>query len=272
MIDLNQEILVSQANYEFKKWILNSSGNTVTPTYLVDPKLGDIDISWLRNSTDLAVKAFGSDSPPTYTVIVGKDCEWIRNAGYSPCKDSLNNQYFSNSVSSGFFVLQSESNQQRLRPSSLQTAAHEYFHSVQAKLSNGANWPVRANTWFIEGGAYFIGISFSDLSRVSTYMEGRNEEVLQRDYQSKRHLPLEQYTYANFNPSSNYENPYGIGCVATEYIVASVGMYKYLDIYRNLGLGKDFKSAFETATGISLAEFYTKFEIIRDKVGMPHGQ
>jgi len=65
---------------------------------------------------------------------------------------------------------------------------------------------------------------------------------------------------------------YGIGCVATEYIVASVGMDKYLDIYRNLGLGKDFKSAFEVATGLSLLDFYTRFEIIREKVGMPHGQ
>ena len=54
--------------------------------------------------------------------------------------------------------------------------------------------------------------------------------------------------------------------------MASVGMDQYLDIYRNLGLGKDFKSAFEVATGLSLLDFYTRFEIIREKVGMPHGQ
>ena len=261
-----------EANGQFKKWSLEDHGNVITPTFEVDPKLGDIDISWIKNSTNLAAKAFGADSPSTYSVIVGKDCDWIKAAGLTPCTASNSNQYFSNSISKGFFVLQWVSDTAKLRPSDLQTAAHEYFHSIQAKLSNGANWPNRAPSWFIEGGAYFVGISFSDLSGVSTYIQGRNEELLQRDYQSKKYLPLEQYTYLNFTPLSNYENPYGIGCVATEFIVASVGMEKYLNIYRSLGLGKDFKSSFETATGMPLLDFYAKFEIIRNKVGMPRGQ
>ena len=270
-IELNQEILVSQANKEFKKWTLVDHGTEITPTFAVDPKLDGVDISWIKSSLNLAVKAFGSDSPSSYTVIVGKDCQWIRSVGSAPCTDSNNNQYYSDSTSKGFFVLQSVSERSKLRPSDLQTSAHEYFHSIQAKLSGRSDWPTLVPSWFIEGGANFVGISFSDLSGVSTYIEGRNEEVLGRDYQSKKYLPLEQYTYLNVKPPTNYINPYGIGCVATEYIVASVGMERYLNIYRSLGLGKDFKSSFETATGISLSDFYTKFEIIRDKVGMPHG-
>ena len=272
MTDINQEILVSQANSEFKKWVKQNDANEFIPTYYVDPNLGEVDLAWLKNSTDLAVKSFGRDSPTSYSVFVGKDCEWIRVVGNASCTESMNNQYFSNSISSSYFVLNSVSDRNWLRPSDLQTAAHEYFHSVQAKLSNGANWSERTTSWFIEGGAYFIGISFSDLAGVSPYIQGRDEELLQRGYQTKRYLPLEKYTYQNVNPPLNYENPYGIGCVATEYIVASVGMQKYLDIYRNLGLGKDFNSAFETAAGLSLSDFYARFEIIRDRVGMPRGQ
>ena len=270
--EFTQDALVNQANIEFKKWALGIRGNVIIPSYLVDPKLEGVDISWIRNSLDLAVKAFGDDSPTSYTVIVGKDCQWVRTSGSAPCTDSKGNQYFSDSKTKGFFVLQAVSEREKLRPSDLQTAAHEYFHSIQAKLSNGANWPSRVPTWFIEGGAYFIGISFNDLSGVSTYIQGRNEEVLGRDYQVKKYVPLSQYTYLNFNPLSNYENPYGIGCIATEFIVASVGIESYLDIYRNLGLGKDFNASFEKATGVPLSDFYEKFEIVRDKVGMPRGK
>lgn len=270
--NLNQEILLSQASSQFSKWVLGDHGNAITPTFFVDPKLDGVDISWIKDSSYLAIKAFGADSPSVYSVIVGRDCQWIRSAGSAPCTDSSNNQYYSNSTSKSFFVLQSVSEKNKLRASDFQSAAHEYFHSIQAKLSNGASWPTRVPSWFIEGGAYFIGISFNDLSGVSTYIEGRNEEVLQRGYQNRNYLPLEKYTYLNFTPPSNYENPYGIGCIATEFIVASVGMEKYLDIYRSLGSGKDFNSSFETATGMPLTDFYTKFEIIRDKVGMPHGQ
>ena len=37
-------------------------------------------------------------------------------------------------------------------------------------------------------------------------------------------------------------------------------MDKYLAIYKELGSGKNFNDAFEVATGISLAEFYKKFD------------
>lgn len=270
--DINQESLINKASSEFKIWLLEDHGSAISPNYLIDPQLDGVDISWIRKSLDLAVKAFGKDSPSTYTVIVGKDCQWIRTVGLAPCMDSTNNQYFSNSISKGFFILQSVSDATKLRPSDLQTASHEYFHTIQSKLSRGANWPSRVPSWFIEGGANFIGVSFADLAGVSRYLDGRNEAVLQRDYQFKKYLPLSQYTYANFQPPSNYENPYGIGLIATEYIVASAGMARYLDIYRNLGLGNDFETSFEIATGIPLTIFYEKFEITRDKVGMPRGQ
>lgn len=270
--EINQQILITESKQQFKKWVMGNNGVASDPNLEIDPRLEDLDFSWISKTLGLAIKSFGSDSPSTYTAIIAKDCRWVRSISSAPCKDAEGNQYFSDSVSKGFFVFRAVVDQNKLRPSDFQTVAHEYFHSVQAKLSNGADWPTRAPVWFIEGGAFFVGLSFSDLSGISTYRMGRSDELLQRGYQSRKYLPLKKYTYANFDPPSNYEHPYGIGCVATEYIVASVGIEKYLDIYRGLGEGKDFQTAFEIAAGIPLSDFYLRFEQIRDKVGMPHGK
>ena len=55
--------------------------------------------------------------------------------------------------------------------------------------------------------------------------------------------------------------------LACEYIVASIGMDKFLQIFRDLGLGKSFPNAFASSTGISLEDFYSKFDLIRPQIG-----
>ena len=60
-----------------------------------------------------------------------------------------------------------------------------------------------------------------------------------------------------------------IGQVATEYLVASVGFQRMLDIFTDFKLTKNFDKSFENATGISKQEFYKKFDNNRSKLGMP---
>jgi hypothetical protein len=57
--------------------------------------------------------------------------------------------------------------------------------------------------------------------------------------------------------------------VATEYIVASIGFQKVLDIFVDFGKSNDFEKSFESVTGISKQSFYEKFDLIRTKVGLP---
>jgi hypothetical protein len=82
------------------------------------------------------------------------------------------------------------------------------------------------------------------------------------------------------NPISDYEirtccgnntptYPYVIGQVATEYIVASVGFQKMLDIFVDYKTTKNFEKSFENVIGISKVTFYEKFDQIRTKVGLP---
>lgn len=270
-LNINQQILIDASSAEFRKWANLNSTSTHDVIYIIDSKLDSANLDWIKNSVALSLKAFGADAPSVYTVIVGKSCDWIIQKSSAPCEESKGNLYFSDSVSKSFFVLSNVSQRSQLRSSDLQTAAHEFFHSVQGRLGGG-NWNSRVPAWFIEGTAMFFGLSFSDLSENSPYLTGRFEETWLRDYQTKTYLPLSKYTYENFDPRGSYQNPYGIGLIATEFIVGSVGIPRLLDIFRNLGTGASFSDSFLTATGISLEDFYSKFEGIRDYVGMPHGK
>ena len=130
---------------------------------------------------------------------------------------------------------------------------HELFHIWQGaaykKISDSGPDPSKPENppvWFDEGGAEFFGEAI--FSKVSGTYEG--SKVAWKSYR------LSDYTTRNLD----WGLPYTLGRLASEYIVASKGMEKFLNIYSNVGLGQDFPSAFENALGISLKDFYEKFD------------
>ena len=160
--------------------------------------------------------------------------------------------------------------------------AHEYFHLVQASLSKTRPGEAERNKstnassvnafpiWFIEGTAEFVGYSVGALAQNATYWEGRARML--------SYSPPDESI--NKNAISDYEiriccgnnaptYPYHIGQIATEFIVASVGFQKMLDIMIDYGTTRNFEKSFETVTGISKSTFYEKFEQLRPKVGLP---
>ena len=64
-------------------------------------------------------------------------------------------------------------------------------------------------------------------------------------------------------------DPYGIGAIATEFLIANVGIEKFMEVYKNLGEKKSFADSFKTATGVELTDFYTMFEEVRPVLGIP---
>ncbi len=135
---------------------------------------------------------------------------------------------------------------------------HEIFHVWQksAYLRKGNNNPdpnreENPPVWFDEGGAEFFGWSFDSLYT----KKNRDSYPWIRGYESGWQ-PLTRYNSRDYDPNG----PYAVGRAATEYIVASVGFEKYLQIYRNVGQGQSFPDAFASAVGISLAAFYEKFD------------
>lgn len=138
---------------------------------------------------------------------------------------------------------------------------HEIFHTWQMSAygrtddnNPDPNNPLNPPVWFQEGGATFVGDAFQHIFREIRYAGS--------SYQGRFWERLDKYNAWEFDRSGSYY----IGKHATEYIVASVGFEKYLDIYRNVGKGQNFPEAFSNATGISLADFYDKFYRVQGNI------
>lgn len=130
---------------------------------------------------------------------------------------------------------------------------HEMFHVWQKAATKrdtdnnpDPNNPLNSPIWFDEGGAdFFAEAMYSKISG---------------NYQAPkvRWEPFHLIDYATRDKDRYL--PYSLGRLASEYIVASRGVDKYLSIYSNMGNGQDFPSAFESAIGITLGNFYDKFD------------
>ena len=126
---------------------------------------------------------------------------------------------------------------------------HEIFHIWQKaayKRNSDNGDPTSAPVWFDEGGAdFFAEAIYSKISGNYQTPRLRWEPLHLKDYVTR---------------DKDRSLPYSLGRLAGEYIVASKGMDKYLSIYWNAGNGQDFANAFESAVGISLENFYEKFD------------
>jgi hypothetical protein len=159
--------------------------------------------------------------------------------------------------------------------------AHEYFHLVQWTLAKESDpiglakntSPESINAvpiWFIEGGADFVGFSVGALSQAATYWDGRATMFLYSPpEESINKNPIVDYEVRTCCGNNTPTYPYHIGRVATEFIVASIGFQKLLDILIDYATTRNFEKSFESVTGISKSTFYEKFELVRTKVGLP---
>ena len=148
-----------------------------------------------------------------------------------------------------------------------QTPGHEFFHAIQQNLAlkgpgvSGTEIP----NWFWEGPAMFIGMHAADSIGAINYEKEGRLDMLNR-YKNggpqTKALPLKEV-----KANDRVTDPYAIGCAATEYLIAQVGVEKFLNIYAELGNFKNFASAFESATEFSLDDFYSHFEADRASLG-----
>ena len=144
-----------------------------------------------------------------------------------------------------------------------QTPGHEYFHSVQQNIV-GPCGSCSIPQWFWEGAAVFVGTATSSKLGFNSYAsEGRAFSINRSVNGPTAKLALSQVV----NNDSTMD-PYGIGSIATEYLVANVGMEKFLNVYREVGKGRSFAVAFQAATSIALADFYSAFELSRASLGV----
>ncbi len=146
-----------------------------------------------------------------------------------------------------------------------QTPAHEFFHSVQERAV-GSCVPCGTPQWFWEGPATFVGTQAAGQLGFNKYTDARNWMLERTKNPGTIKLKLSEVTENN-----GQMDPYGIGAIATEFLVANVGMAKFVGIYSQIGRAKTFEEAFKASTGVTLADFYLMFEDARAVLGAPRG-
>ncbi len=288
--DVDSRTLSDLAQKNFALWVKERSGQPKNHTQLIQENKYTNRIELLKKSDDLGAQLFSSYFKQGSTTIIGANEGWtldqLAKNGWSV--DKCRDQYMPGvelcleGTKYQGYVITSDALYDARNPGRDGAAllAHEYFHLVQANLvgarqlfitKSGDPQTARAfPAWFAEGTAEFVGYSVGAQSQNASYWDGRATALT--------YAPPGEAT--NRNSIADYEirtccgngtptYPYNIGHVATEYIVASVGFQKLLDVFIDFGKTNDFEQSFESVTGISKQAFYEKFDLIRTKVGLP---
>ena len=288
--NIDSKMLSDEAQKNFLAWVKTRTGASRNHTQLIQENPYASRISILKKADDLGAQLFSSFITKGSLTVIGADESWtveqLTKSGWSTT--SCNNPYLSGVVlcidgdrRQGYVVTRDYSyDEYNPGRDGAALLAHEYFHLVQSNLAGPENGLRMKSTdadsvnafpaWFIEGSAGFVGFSVGALSHDASYWNGRPAMFTYAppDPSTDRN-PISDYEIRTCCGNSTPTYPYVIGQVATEYIVASIGFQKFLDIFVDYKTTKNFEKSFASVTGISKEVFYEKFDLIRTKVGLP---
>jgi hypothetical protein len=288
--DVSNELIVAVSQESFRKWAAERRSPTSKHKLVIQPGLASKRIDNLTKVDQLGSEIFSSYFTKPSITVFGSDEKWVvaefnanqiqevscsqdggGRGGLTYCVRGRGNGY----------VVTKDAIYQPNSPGYDGTSLlpHEFFHIVQEQMADLEGKPIVVGdpgsaelfpAWFIEGTANFVGFSVAALALNTTYWQGYKAMF--------NYAPPEESI--NKNSIADYELrtccgnnsptfPYVIGQVATEYLVASVGFQKMLDIFIDFKKTKNFTKSFENAIGISKSDFYAKFDSIRDKLLLP---
>ncbi len=268
--------IATAATKEFAAYIADKKQEAVvnvvaqdgTPQYLID---------WIKQGVTKVATTFEYPKlTGPYTGFVAKDVEWLKTEfakvyGQRAAEDragSFEGAPARGGSDTGVWNLAFIEKENLMNIDAIgmrQTPAHEFFHSVQER-SVGNCVPCGTPQWFWEGPAVFVGTQTASSLGFNSYADARTWMLQRTHHPGTKGLKLSEVTENN-----GQMDPYGIGAIATEFLVANVGMKKFVAVYREIGAGKSFAKAFNDATGVSLNDFYLMFEDARDSLGAPRG-
>jgi hypothetical protein len=283
--------VVEASQMNFRKWAAAQNSPTGSHKLVIQENVREGRKDSFQRTDAVGARLFGQYfSIPSVTVI-GSTESWVveklnSNGGsYKTCSDNAGNQglnYCLDAWNTQGYVVTADERYDPVNPGrdGSTLLAHEYFHLVQNQLARIENRQAIRNgdqmssglfpAWLIEGSANFVGFSVSSLAMGTTYWEGRTAMFSYAPPgESINSHALEDYEIRNGLGNNAPTYPYIVGQLATEYLVASVGFEKTLNIWLNFKESKDFKKSFEKAIAISLTEFYKRFEAVRTQLGLP---
>jgi len=277
--------VVTVATDKFKAYVAVTRTNDTVIKIAAQDGADQTLVGWVRDGANLVSKAF--DYPKLskpFLEVIAIDREWLEKTyidnGYSEneAKNDRGRAFAdgapafggstTNTFNSGVVTKNNLLVNDKL--GMMQMAGHEFFHAVQERISGGVPSPDGlgiAPQWFWEGPATFIGLQTAGYLGWASYItEGRNMAVARSNAPSTKSSLLSEATKNTGRPDAI--DPYGIGAIATEFLVANVGIEKFMEVYKNIGKKKKFADAFKTATGVELTDFYTMFEEVRPVLGI----
>lgn len=241
------------------------------------PGISQTWIDWVSKGATLIANSFDlKKTEGSYVAVLAKDRQWFVDT-YTRLFDSQVAESRARAFDAGSpafggkdtgswnFATIEKNNLEVNDPTGMrQTPAHEYFHALQ-ETTVGYCGACGIPQWFWEGAAVFVGTAASAQLGFNTYEQQGRPFAINRSVNG----PTAKLTLSQVTENNASMDPYGIGSIATEYLVANVGMTKFLNVYKEVGKGKSFSAAFQAATGIALADFYTAFETARSTLGAP---
>jgi hypothetical protein len=287
---VDSKTLSDIAQRNFQQWVKERSGQPKNHIQQIQENRNKNRIDILKKSDGLGAQLFSSYLKQGSVTIIGANEAWtidqLGKSGWSVTKCS--DQYMPGvelcleGTKFQGYVVTSDSSYDARNPGRDGAAllAHEYFHLVQANLVGSRSLYLTKNgdpqlahafpAWFAEGTAEFVGYSVGALSQNASYWDGRSAALSYAPPgESTNRNSIADYEIRTCCGNGTPTYSYNIGHVATEYIVASIGFQRVLDIFVDFGKSNDFEKSFESVTGISKQSFYEKFDLIRTKVGLP---
>lgn len=290
-VDTSAKAINDAAQANFRKWAAAQKSNVSIHKLVMQP---NVPVNRKKNfqlTDELGVRLFAQYFTGGSVTVIGTSATWVvenlnKNGGrYKNCSDNAGNpglNYCLDLWNTQGYVVTSDVAYDPINPGNDGSGllAHEYFHLVQSQMSNLESQRVIRDgyqesdhlfpAWLIEGSANFVGASVSALALGGTYWEGREVSLTYAPPgDSINSHSLEDYEIRNGPGNNSPTFPYIVGQVATEYLVASVGFQKTLNIWLSFKETKDFKKSFEKAIGISVEDFYKRFEAARTVLGLP---
>ena len=285
VIPTSSSSVASAATDKFKAYVAVTRSKDTVIKITAQDGADQTLVGWVKDGANLVAKAF--DYPKLskpFLEVIGIDRTWVEKTfienGWNKneakdiaahfglgapagAQDNRSNLYDMGIITKNNMLVND-------KLGTMQTAGHEFFHGVQFSWTgpiadaSGSKLP----NWFLEGPATFIGLqTASYLGWASYTTEGREFAVARSNQPSTKSSLLSEATKNTGAPDA--PDPYGIGAIATEFLVANVGIEKFMEVYKNLGKKKSFADSFKTATGVELTDFYTMFEEARPVLGVP---
>lgn len=285
------EVMIDKAYESFSSWVKNQSSSPINHQVLIQSSSGGYSptiIEVLKELDNLSSRVFSQFMKKKSVTVIGLDQPWVVSQILTSGGHLRNSQGRCDEPYGSYTICMNRDSHFGLvvlndcplpkgsvSNCNLNLLPHEYFHLVQINLADniqGAHWnygeDYARNTfphWLVEGSANFVAAAIVANARNAKYEDAR---ACCFSIMANALVDYEVVT-----PNQGWDDirssSYDIGHIATEYLVASIGFQKFLDIWKDYSNTKNFYTSFEKVTGRSVSNFYANFESARQSLRVP---